>query len=51
MQDTLNTNDNTEYHYRVITQNAYGLSAPGNAEFSFTTPTPPAAVQCYHSAI
>ena len=43
-QDTLNTNDNTEYHYRVITQNAYGLSAPGNAEFSFTTPTPPAAL-------
>ena len=43
-QDTLNTNDNTEYHYRVYTQNSYGTSVAGNAEMSFTTPTPPAAV-------
>ncbi|MDB4342111.1 fibronectin type III domain-containing protein [Nitrosopumilus sp.] len=43
-QDTLNTNDNTEYHYRVITQNSYGFSVAGNAEMSFTTPTPPAAL-------
>ena len=43
-QDTLNTNDNTEYHYRVYTQNSFGTSLAGNAEMSFTTPTPPAAV-------
>jgi titin len=43
-QDTLNTNANTEYHYRIITQNTFGSSIPGNAEMSFTTPTPPAAI-------
>ena len=43
-QDTLNTNDNTEYHYRVITQNSYGFSVAGNPELAYTLPTPPAAV-------
>ena len=43
-QDTLNTNDNTEYHYRIYTQNSFGTSVAGNAELTYTLPTPPAAV-------
>jgi titin len=43
-QDTLNTNENTEYHYRVYTQNSFGTSTAGNAEIAYTLPTPPAAV-------
>jgi len=43
-QDTLNTNENTEYHYRVYTQNSYGTSVAGNPELTYTLPTPPATV-------
>jgi len=43
-QDTLNTNENTEYHYRIYTQNSYGTSVAGNPELTYTLPTPPATV-------
>ena len=43
-QDTLNTNANERYYYKIITQNSYGFSVDGNVENTYTLPTAPAAI-------
>ena len=43
-QDTLNTNANEQYYYKIITQNSYGFSGDSNIENTYTLPTAPAAI-------